>query len=688
MTRAFFPALVLLLLSPISAIWAEEGMWTLNNFPSEKLKQQYGFSPDAKWLDHVRLSSARFGMGCSSSFVSPQGLLMTNHHCASSCIQDLSTPQADYLSKGFYAPSQTEEKRCPGLEVNRLESIQDVTERVNAATKGKKDKDFTLAFNAARATISKECATSEDTHCEVVTLYSGGKYDLYKYRRFSDVRLVFAPEKGIAFFGGDPDNFMFPRYDLDVTFLRVYEKDAPMQVADYFKWSSGGATDGMLSLVTGHPYSTQRELTVAELEALRDVNFIEMRVDLAELRGMLAQFQTKGPEQRRISENMLFGVENAVKAITGEHQALLDRRAFADKIQRERAFRQKVESDPRLKAEYGGAWDAIATAVQRERNLRTPLTFMEQNRGFRSRLFAIARTLIRAADELPKANENRLPEFSEAGLPALKTRLFSAAPIYEDLEIETLTFSLTKLREGLGPDAAFVRAVFGPRSPREIAEEAVKGTKVKDPGDRKTLFEGGKAAVDAANDSMIRLAKLVDPYAREVRKTYEEDVEGVIRKNRELLGRAAFAVYGTSRYPDATGTLRVSYGTVKGWEENGKMVAPLTIIGGAFERHTGREPFALPESWLKAKDQLDLTKPFNFVTTNDVIGGNSGSPMINKNAEIVGILFDGNIHSLGGAFWFDEPKNRAVGVHSEAILEALRNVYKADRLVQELKPGT
>lgn len=679
-------AIVLALLGSVFAR-AEEGMWTLNNFPSAKVKQQHGFAPDAKWLEHARLSSARFGFGCSSSFVSPSGLVMTNHHCASACIQDLSTPQTDYLSNGFTAKSQAEEKRCPGLEVNRLESMEDVTARVTEATKGRKDQEFTTALNAIKASLSKQCSTGEETHCEVVTLYGGGRYELYKYRRFTDVRLVFAPEKGIAFFGGDPDNFMFPRYDLDVSFLRVYHNNAPIQPEHFFKWSSKGARDGALTFVTGHPGSTERQLTVAQLEQLRDKELIEARTDLSERRGMLAQFQTKGPEQKRISENMLFGVENSLKALTGEHEALLNKNAFSQKVAREDAFRKKIAADPELKRQFGGAWDAIAAAVEKERTMHQRYPYIEGNRGFRSRLYTTAKLIVRAADELSKSNETRLPEFSDANLPALKARLFSAAPIYDELEIETLALSLTKLREELGPDDPFVRAVLGRRSPREIAEETVKGTKLKDPAHRKTLFGAGKAALDKESDPMIVLAKLVDPFAREVRTKYEQDVEGVIKKNRELIGRAEFAAYGTSNYPDATFTLRLTYGTVKGWVENGKPVNPLTIIGGAYERHTGRDPFALPESWLKAKDRINQTTPMNFVTTNDIIGGNSGSPILNKDAEIVGIIFDGNIHSLGGAYWFDDEKNRAVSVHSEAIIEALRKVYGADRLIAELQPA-
>jgi V8-like Glu-specific endopeptidase len=677
---ALFSGVLLGLAGPVSG---DEGMWTFDEFPADQVAAKQGVRPDPKWLDHVRLSSLRYGSGCSASFVSPQSLVMTNHHCAVSCIQDLSTKENDLVATGFYAKSRADERQCPGLEVNQLLEIRDVTARVNEATQGRSDEQFTEALNAVKARITKEC-TGEGIRCEVVTLYSGGQYDLYKYRRYDDVRLVFAPEEASAFFGGDPDNFQFPRYNLDVSFLRVYDRGAPLASKHYFKWSKRGAEDGMPTFVTGNPGSTERELTVAQLEPLRDEDLPEYLMYLSELRGMLAQFQTKGAEQARISQTQLQQVENTLKALRGEREALADSRAFGEKIAAERAFRRQVETDPKLKAAYGGAWDAIAAAVEKERSISTPYTYIEDGRGFRSRLYTLAKTLVRAAEELPKPNEQRLPEFADAKLPALQANLFSAAPIYDELQIETLTFSLTKLREALGPDHPIVRQVLGPRSPREVAEEAVKGTKLEEVAVRKALYEGGKAAVEASDDAMIRLAKLVEPHARELRSRYEREVEGVIRRNREMLGRARFEVHGTSIYPDATFTPRISYGSVRGWVEDGRGIGPMTTLAGAFERHTGREPFALPRSWLEAKEKLNLATPFNFVTTNDVIGGNSGSPVIDADAEIVGLVFDGNIHSLGGAYWFDEDLNRTVAVHSEAIVEALDEVYGANRLLKEL----
>ena len=673
------------LMSAISAVQADEGMWTLNNFPTELVKSKYGFSATESWLNHVRLSSTRFGTFCSSSFVSPNGLVMTNHHCAVSCLQDLSSKENDYVAKGFYAETATAEKQCPELQINQLVDITNVTDRINKATAGKAESEFKKELDAEKARITKECA-GDDTHCEVVTLYSGGRYDLYRYRRYDDVRMVFAPEQSAAFFGGDPDNFMFPRYNLDVSFVRVYDGGKPISADHYFKWSAKGTERDSLTFITGHPGSTQREYTVAELESMRDFELPKALMYLSEYRGMLNQFQTRGPEQARIATRLVFGIENSLKALRGEREALVNGRAFGQKVENERTLRKQVEADPKVRADAGGAWAAIEKAVQREHALGDPYLYLEAGRGFASRQYQIARMLVRAAEELPKANDERLPGYADADLPALKANLLSAAPIHDELELETLTFSLTKLVEALGPDHRTVRDLLGAKSPRELATELV-ASDLEKVEKRKALLEGGKAAVAASDDPMIQFARKVDGHARQIRKQYEEEVESPLKRNRELLGKARYAVEGTGTYPDATFTLRISYGSVKGWTENGTEISPFTILGGTFERATGRPPFQLPDSWHKAKDKLDLTTPYNFVTTNDIIGGNSGSPVINKDAEIVGIVFDGNIHSLGGAFWFDQEKNRSVAVDSRAIIETLDKVYGARRVLQELLPG-
>ncbi|MET0591450.1 MAG: S46 family peptidase [Polyangiaceae bacterium] len=664
----------------------DEGMWLLNDFPAERLGALHGFTPTKEWLDHVRLSAARLGGFCSGSFVSPNGLVMTNHHCAARCIEQLSTAKKDYVAHGFYAKSEKDEVKCPEIEINQLVSITDVTDRVLGATKGLTGAKFNEANKGEQSKIEKECSASDDLRCDVVTLYRGGRYHLYKYQRFQDVRLTFAPEFASAFFGGDPDNFMFPRYDLDVTFLRVYKDNKPLSGGHYFKWSESGAKEGDLTFVAGHPAKTNRDLTLAEFEYLRDVDLPTKLLRLSEWRGLLTEFQTKGAEQKRIASGKLFGIENSLKATKGRVEALRDVDVFGKKVATEKELRAKVESDPAMKNAFGGAWDAIAESEKKMHNIATRYALLEQGYGFWSDLFEHARRLVRAGTELAKPNEQRLREFVDSQKPVLNMRVTSTAPIYEELDTTMLTHALTSMRAELGADDPVVRKVLGKDSPREVAQRLVKGTKLRDPKVRKALFDGGEAAVNASKDPMIEFARLVEPEARAVRKTYEDEVEAVVKKNAELIAKARFSIYGTSVYPDATATLRLSFGQVRGWEEQGKKVTPMTTLGGAFDRATGKDPFALPKSWIDNKAKLDLSTPFNFSTTNDIIGGNSGSPVVNKDGDVVGLIFDGNIHSLGGDYGFDEVKNRAVAVHSAAILEALGKIYGADRIVRELRP--
>ncbi len=683
MRRAIL-ALPLLALAP--AAHADEGMWTYNNFPAATVGKKYGFTPDAKWLDHVRLASARTGTGCSASFVSASGLVMTNHHCVHDCIEQLSTAQKDYVKSGFYAKTAGDEVKCSELEIDQLTEITDVTEKVTGATKGLEGKAFADAQKAIKSKLEKECSggANEGVRCDVVNLYNGGRYDLYKYRRFHDVRLVFAPEFQIAFFGGDPDNFNFPRYDLDVSFVRVYEGGKPAAMDHYFKWSKKAAKEGDLTFTSGTPGRTSRLHTISKLETERDFRMPRVLMYLSEYRGQLTEFQHRGAEQKRFSNATLFYVENAVKAYRGRLFALNDKSFFSQKVGDENALRQKVLADPKMRAAYGGAWEAIEKAQYEYRAILDNYSYMEGNLGFRSELASFARTLVRAAEELPKPNEKRLREYTEAKLPALKQQLLTSAPIYDEFETFTLTFSLTKLREGLGADHPFVKKLFGKESPATLAARLIKGTTLKDIASRKALLEGGKKAVDASTDPLIELFRRLDGDQRAIRKRFEDNVEAVDTKNGELIAKARFEVYGTSIYPDATGSHRLSFGSIKGYVEDGKTVKPITTFAGAFDRHSGEDPFALPASWLAAKGKLDLSTPFNFASTNDIIGGNSGSPVFNKDAEIVGLIFDGNIQSLGGDYGFDPAVNRAVSVHSAALTEALSKIYGASRIVDEL----
>ncbi|MBI2383805.1 MAG: S46 family peptidase [Gammaproteobacteria bacterium] len=668
------------------AIHAAEGMWTLDNLPRAALKQRYGFEPDAAWVDKVMKSSVRLAGGCSGSFVSKDGLVLTNHHCVVDCVAQLSSKDKDYVQDGFLAKTRADEKACPEIELNRLERISDVTERVNKATEGKTGRKFSEAQKAEKSTIEAECvgADKATTRCDVVELYHGGLYHLYRYHRFQDVRLVFAPEVSVAFFGGDPDNFNFPRYNLDMGLLRAYENGKPAAVKDYFPVNAKGAQEGELTMITGHPGSTQRQLTVAQLERLRDVDLIPRLLLASELRGMLTQFSALGAEQARIARTDLFSIENGLKARKGQLQALLDPAVFSFKRRQEDELRAAVAADPAKQAKYGKAWDEIAAAQAVYRDVETRYKMIEIGRGFYSRHFEIARHLVRGAEERAKPNEKRLREYSEAALPSLTQELFSSAPIYPEYEKVTLAWSLTKLREWLGADDPFVRVVLGKESPEAVARQLVEGTQLADVELRKKLWEGGAAAVARSKDPFIELARAIDGDARDLRRRYENEVEAVEKKNAGLIAAALFEQKGTSVYPDATFTLRLSYGEVKGWTEKGQPVAPFTDFAGAFRRHTGYDPFALPQSWLARERKLNPQQRFNFVTTNDIIGGNSGSPIVNRKAEVVGLVFDGNIQSLGGAFWFDERVNRAVGVHAGAVVEALRKVYDAGALADEL----
>ncbi len=678
---------LLVLCTAATSARADEGMWTYNGFPKAQLEKKYGVKVDDAWLDHVRLSSARLAQGCSASFVSPNGLVLTNHHCVEGCLQDLSSAQKDYLATGFHARTAAEEVKCPVLEVNQLVEITDVTARVTKATAGLSGQKFADAQKSETGRIETECQTSPALRCNVVTLFHGGRYDLYRYRRYQDVRMVFAPEFAIAFFGGDPDNFMFPRYDLDMALVRVYDDGKPLQTKNFLAWNPAGPAEGDVVFVSGHPGGTDRQLTMAELQYQRDVQLPATLMRYSELRGAITEFQNRGAEQKRVSSGLLFGIENSIKALKGEREALADRDFFAKKAAAEAAFRKTLAADPKNGPAALQAYAAIQQAEDLRKNVRDELNYVMGSSGFMTTYFSLARTLVRGAAERSLPNESRLAEFQEAKLPAVTQGLFSSAPIDDEFEIFKLTWSLTKLRESLGPDHAFTRKVLGQESPAEVAKRLVSGTKLRDPAVRKQLWEGGKTAVEASQDPMIAFARAIDPDSRAVRKMYEDEIESVVKKESETIAQARLAIEGTSGYPDATFTLRLTYGTVKGWTEGKRTIPAFTTLEGAFARHTGREPFALPQSWLDAKPRLDLQTRFNFVATTDIIGGNSGSPVVARDGRIVGLVFDGNIWSLGGNYGFDEKLNRTVAVDTAAITEALGKIYGATRILEELAPG-
>lgn len=676
-----------LLLCAVS-VHAAEGMWTLDNLPRAALESQYGFKPDAATVDKAMQASVRLAGGCSGSFISPEGLVLTNAHCIIDCVQELSSAGQDLVRDGFVARSRGEEKQCPAVELNRLDRISDVSVRIQKATDGLSGKAYIEARNAEKARIESECIGGDaaTVRCDVVELYNGGLHHLYRYRRYQDVRLAFSPEYASGFFGGDPDNFNFPRFNLDMGLLRAYENGQPARVEQYFRVNPAGLQEGEMTLVTGHPGSTKRLLTVAQLERERDVDVLNTLLYLAERRGLLLQYARQGAEQARVSASDLLSTENSYKVLNGRLRALSDPAFMQRKRREEEALRAQLAQNAGLLSRHRSAWEEIAGAQTRYTELEAPYQLIENRRGFFSQYYRYARELVRVAEERKKPNAERLRGYTDAELPRLRQLLLSSAPIDADYETATLGWSLTKLRELLGVDDPFVRLVLGKESPQALAQRLVGGTRLGDAAVRQALWEGGAAAVAGSRDPFIRLALATDPAARAIRKRYEEQVEAVEKKNAERIAQVRFALQGTSVYPDATFTLRLSYGEVKGWEERGQPVAPFTTFAGLYARATGFDPFALAPSWVKARDRLRLKTPFNFVTTNDIIGGNSGSPLLNRKLELVGLAFDGNIHSLGGAYGYDETRNRCVAVHSAAMVQALSTVYGAKDLLAEINP--
>jgi hypothetical protein len=659
-------------------------MWAYNHLPAGRLRTLFNFEVTKSWSDNLQLASIK--IGASGAFVSPDGLILTNHHVAAGGLQNASGPGKDYVSNGFLAKTRAEEIKLPGLELSILESIEDVTDRVNQSVDSQlKGEAAVKARNAVFARIESESQKATGLQSNIVTLYGGAKYDLYRYKRFTDVRCAFAPEMAVAFFGGDPDNFEYPRYDLDITVLRAYENDKPARVQHYLRLSTQGVRENDLIFVSGNPGTTDRLLPVSALKSMRDLSLPLALDGLERQERVLLAYSEKGPEERRQAQRDLFGIQNSLKALR-PRLAALKTDLMARKSEQESAMREQLHQRKGM-SHFDSAWNEAASAEQQRARLLLPYAFAEQGRAFSTSLFGYARTLVRLPAESAKPDADRLPEYTQAKRGPLEHRLLAEVPIYPELEVTRLTESLKFMTAKMPANSALSRKILDGKSPEDRAKELVTGSHLADAAERKRLLEGGASAIKASEDPMIKLALAIDPDARSLRREYESQVEEPETQSLTQINLARFALYGSQLYPDATGTLRLAYGQVKGYEQDGEQIPAMTTMGGAFDheqRHDGKPPYQLPDSWHKAHDKLDLKTPLNFVSTADITGGNSGSPVVNRNGELVGIIFDSNRQGVAMNFAYEDVQSRAVSVDSRAVIESLRNIYGADALLAEL----
>jgi len=696
--RLFFPASLFVLAVALSiSVLADEGMWLFNAPPLKQLKEKYQFEPTQQWLEHLQRASVRFNSGGSGSFVSANGLVITNHHVGADTLQKISDAQHNYLRDGFYASKQTDEIKSADLELNVLLSIEDVTARVNSAVKSGISADAAAsARQSVIAQIEKESKDKTGLRSDVVTLYQGSAYHLYRYQRYDDVRLVFAPEQQMAFFGGDPDNFEYPRYDLDICIFRAYENGQPARIDNFLKWNPHGPSDGELTFVSGSPGKTDRQLTLDELADTRD-RFLPYLLQMFNRREVLElAYGARSFENARRARDDLFGDQNNRKRYNGYVAGLLDPEIWSPLQSRERKLRGGIARDPKLKS-TSNVYDRIKSAQAEIARIAPRYNYLEVERprftayrgprAFAGNLFKYAQLLVRAVDERAKPNGERIPEFRDSARDSLELELFSTEPIYDDYEILRLTDSLTDFASQFGADDPLVKNVLAGKSPHARAVELVSGTKLKDVAVRKDLYGKDAGALQAAHDLIIDLARLADGPAREARKIHDAQEE-IKQQAYAEIAKGRFSIEGTSSYPDATFTLRLSYGTVRGYEQDGKQIPAFTDFAGLYQRsaeHDNKAPFDLPRRWIDKKSNLNLATLFNFVSDADIIGGNSGSPVVNKANEFVGIIFDGNIQSLVLDCIYTDKQARAVSVDSAAIIEALRKVYYAGALADELQ---
>jgi hypothetical protein len=664
-------------LAIVAPAYADEGMWTFDAFPAAKMSAEYGWAPDQRWLDRTRAAAVRLTGGCSASFVSAQGLILTNHHCAADCLQNNSTAQSDLLDRGFTASSRQDERKCPGQQAEVVTAISDVSADVKAAIATASGEALVKARDARIATLeSAACPDTATTRCQVVSLFGGGQYKLYRYRKYSDVRLVWAPEDRAATFGGDPDNFNFPRYSLDAAFLRAYENGSPVAPEAHLTWNPRSPRIGEATFVVGNPGSTSRLWTGSQFAFEREVRLPVTVATLSELRGRLISKMQESPERHREGLDELNGIENSLKVYIGRTKALGDP-AFVKAL---RDAEAELRAKSARNAAIGDPWGTVHTALRAYRNLYMPFRFITPAGD----LFAYAQALVRAAAERGKPNPERLPGFTDSALPLLEKQVLDPKPTYPWLEQLMVEWSLSKAREYLGADDPDTKLLLGSDSPEQLARRLVEGTRLADRAMRKALWDGGAAAIAASDDPLIAYARRIDARSRELKQQVDAQYTGPLTEAGARLADARFAAYGDTLYPDATFTLRISYGKVAGWTERGREVPAVTTLGGTYERATGNDPFDLPRAFAANKAKVDKAVVYDFVTTNDIIGGNSGSPVIDRAGTLIGAAFDGNIHSLGGNYGYDPTLNRTVVVSAAAVQEALETIYPDPALAREL----
>ena len=680
----FVSAACALLMLAGSAL-AEEGMWPFDHFPTAKVRHDLGWAPDQAWLDRIAAGSARVEGICSAASVSAAGLVLTNHHCVRDCIQDLSTPDADYIANGFMARATAEERRCPGMAVQLLLSVTDVTQEIDAATAGAAN--FVAARNAAVERLQHACIAGDAAkRCEVVALYQGARYELNAYRRFEDVRLVFAPEAAMAHFGGDADNFNFPRYSLDFAFLRLYENGAPAATPQHLRMNFAPLQDGQIVLVSGNPGPTSRQMTVSQIAFTRDV-FLPWRIaTLTDLHARLAAYAAQGPDQARMAADQILNVENSLKSLSGWRDELADPDFFAQIRARETDLQTRVRRNRAAIRDVGDAWGEVARAQTAYRSFFMAHQYLEVRAGGGSHLFAWARDIVRGAAERQKRDAQRLPRYADARIGAVEQSVLADRPVDPGAEEVLLGAWAAKLRQYLTPDDPLTERVLGGETPEALAHRLVATTQLADPAVRAALWHGGEAAVAASTDPLIVFVRRWDANARDVQALYRQAVEDPSDRATERIAQARFRAFGEALYPETAFTPRMSYGRVAGWVEPPKQnVPPFTTFAGLYAHATGAEPYKLAPRWVAAQPLLEGAAPLDVATTNDIIGGNSGSPLLNRDGDVVGAVFDGNSHSLGGEYFYDADTNRAVSVTASAIRAALTHVYGMDALVAELE---